>query len=72
MTEKKIEIGPICGYSLSVVVKREDCPIWERNTSQALPPTIITIFILVDVVSKMNNVVHGVLTSYELEVSIDR
>ena len=33
MTEKKIKVGSVCSYSLPVVIKREDCPIRERNTS---------------------------------------
>ena len=33
MTEKEIKVGPVCGYSLSVVIKREDRPIWEGYAS---------------------------------------
>ena len=63
MTEKKIKVGPVCRYSLPVVVKREDRPIWERNASNTLAPTVVTILVLVYVVSKMNYVVYRVLAS---------
>lgn len=36
VTEKKIKVGPVCSYSLPVVIKCKDSPIWERNTSNAL------------------------------------
>lgn len=38
MTEKKIKVGPVCSYSLPIVIEREDGSVWERNTSNALPP----------------------------------
>lgn len=63
MTEEKIKIGPVCSYSLPVVIKRENCPIWERNTSNTLSPSIVTVFIFIDIVPEMDYVVHRVLTS---------
>ena len=38
MTEKEIKVGPVCSNSLPVVIKCEDCSIWQRNTSNALAP----------------------------------
>ena len=70
MTEKKIKVGPVGSYSLPVVIKREDGPIWERNTSNALPPAIVTIFVLIYVIPKMNHVIYRVLASYKAKVSI--
>ena len=72
MTEEKIKIGPVCSYSLPVVIKRENCPIWERNTSNTLSPSIVTVFIFIDIVPEMDYVVHRVLTSCKMQVSLDR
>ena len=48
MTEKKIKVGPVCSDPLAVIIKREDCPIWERNPSKTLAPSIVAIAILID------------------------
>ena len=48
MTEKKIKVGPVCSYSLPVVIECEDCPVWEWNASKALPPSVVAVAILID------------------------
>ena len=63
MTEKKIKVGPVCSDSLPVVVERENRPIWKRDTPNALSPTVVPILILIYIVSKMKNVIHGILAS---------
>ena len=72
MTEEKIKIGPVCSYSLPVVIKRENCPIWERNTSNTLSPSIVTVLIFINVVPEMDYVVHRVLTCCKMQLSLDQ
>lgn len=71
MTEKKIQVGPVCCYSLSIVIERENCSVWERNSPKALSPTVVTVLVLVYIVPEMNYVVDGVLASYKPNVSMD-
>ena len=48
MTKKKIKVGPICSYSLAVIIKREDCPVWEGDSTKTLAPSVVAIAILID------------------------
>ena len=70
MTEKKIKVGPVCSYSLPIVIEREDRPIWERNPSNALSPSIVTILILVYVVPEMDYLLMLALECVLYKISI--
>lgn len=46
VAEEKIFIGPILGYSLSVIVEGENLLIWLWDSPESVSPAIFTILVL--------------------------
>ena len=61
MTGQEIQISTVGRQSLAVVVKGVDFAIRLWDTSKAVAPSVVSIGVLVDVVTKMNDIVNGVL-----------
>jgi hypothetical protein len=57
----KVQIGAVCCNSLAVVIECQDLPVGQRNASRTVAPAIISVLVLVDVVSEVNDVVYRVL-----------
>lgn len=64
VTELEVEIRPVCGMSLAVIVKGEDFSVGQRDPSNSLAPTVIAILVLVDIIAEMDNVIHRVFASW--------
>jgi hypothetical protein len=58
----KIQISAVCCNSLTVVVKSQDLPVRQRNASHTVAPAIVSVLVLVDVVSEVNDIVYRVLS----------
>jgi hypothetical protein len=58
----EVQVSTVGRESPSVVVESVNLVIRLRNTTDAISPTIISVFVLVDVVAKMHNVVYRVLS----------
>jgi hypothetical protein len=54
----EVKIGTVGSQTLAVVVQSEDLAVRQRDTSDTVAPAIVAIFVFVDVVSKMNNIVN--------------
>ena len=64
MTEQKVEIGSVSRNSFPVIIESEDGLVWQRHTADRLAPAIVAILILVDIVTKMEHIVHRILARW--------
>jgi hypothetical protein len=60
---KQIEVSSVGGKPPSVVVKSENFVVWLRNAVDRVTPPVVSIFVLIDVITKMNNIVNRVLAT---------
>lgn len=67
MAQLKVEIKAIGGISLTVVVKSVDRSVWQRNPFDCLTIAIIAIFIFVDIVTQMQDIIHRILSRWITE-----
>lgn len=70
MTSQQIKISPISCNSLTVVIESVDLLVRQRNTTNTVTPTVITVPILVDIISEMKNEVDGIL-SHRITVGVE-
>lgn len=70
MAQQEVQVGPICGMTLAVVVQSIDLAIWKRNSSDAVAPAIIPVGVLVQIVSQMEDVVHRIF-SHRMSVCVE-
>lgn len=61
VTRHEVEVSAVCGMSLPVVVQRVDFALRLGNTVQVRSVTVLSVRILVEVVTKVNDVVNRVL-----------
>lgn len=53
----QIQIGAVSSQTLAIIVQSEDLAVGQRDTPEAIPPAIVSVFVLVNVISKVHNVV---------------
>ena len=63
----EVQVGTVCSEPPTVVVESVDLMVGLRDTTDAVAPTVISVLVLVDVVAKMNNIIHGVLSNSSAE-----
>jgi hypothetical protein len=61
MASNKVQIRTICCKPLAVIVKTVNLLIWQRDATERISPAIVSIFVFIDVVTKMNNIIDRVL-----------
>ncbi len=64
VASNQIQVGTVCGVALAVIIKRIDLSIWQWDTTNSLSPAVIAISVFVDIVTKVKNVVDGVLADW--------
>jgi hypothetical protein len=62
VASNEVQVGAVCREPPTVVVESVDLVVGLRDTTDAVAPTVISVLVFVDVVAKMNNVIHGVLS----------
>lgn len=62
MAKNQIEICSICANSLAIVVKCIYLSIWKWNPSNAVPPTVISVLVLVNIITKMDHIIDTVFS----------
>jgi hypothetical protein len=61
MTGDQIQISPVGCQPLAVVVEAVDLLIRKRDATNGVSPAVVAIFVLIDVISKMDYIVDRVL-----------
>ena len=61
VASEQVKISSVCSEPPSIVVKSEDLVVWLGNTVDRVAPPVISILVLIDVVTKMDNVIDRVL-----------
>ena len=61
VASEQVKISSVCSEPPSIVVKSEDLVVWLGNTVDRVAPPVISVLVLIDVVTKMDNVIDRVL-----------
>lgn len=62
MAEQQIEVGPVGRNTLPIVVQSVYLPVGQRHSSDGLALAIVAVFVLVDVVTQVDDIVDGILS----------
>lgn len=66
----QIQVGLVGGVALAVVVESEDGVVRHRDTVNAVAPAVHAVLVLVEVVTEMEDIVHGVL-AHRVSVGVE-